>query len=421
MQQNNETASRYTIAMVLIVGLFLMWGIANSLNDVLVAQFRKAFELNDFQSGLVQSAFYIGYFSFSIPASLFMSRFGYRAAIILGLVLYAAGAFLFYPAAELQRYGFFLGALFVIASGLAFLETSANPLMTVLGPPESADRRLNFAQSFNPLGAITGAALGSHLIFSDVHYSPEQLQQLTQAQLEAYYRTEAHAVQLPYLLLGSLVLIWAVLVACAKFPPVEENRNSTDEQPSGFRALLKHKHFWYGVVAQFFYVGAQVGIWSYVIRYTQFNFPGTTEKAASHYLTASLVLFMIGRFVGTYLMKRYSAARLMAIFAFANVLLVGIAIFGSHTGLYALVGASFFMSIMFPTIFSLSLRGLGAATKAGSSFLVMAIVGGAALTAIMGQISVASSINTALCVPMVCFVVILAFSWNSRERSPLTR
>ena len=401
--------------MILIVGLFLMWGIANSLNDVLVAQFRKAFELDDFQSGLVQSAFYIGYFSFSIPASLFMSRFGYRAAIILGLVLYATGAFLFYPAAELQRYGFFLAALFVIASGLAFLETSANPLMTVLGPAESADRRLNFAQSFNPLGAITGAALGSHLIFSDVHYTPEQLHQLTQAQLEAYLRTEAHAVQFPYVLLGTLVLAWAVLVAFTKFPPIEESRDQKPTSAFGFRALSQHKHFWYGVVAQFFYVGAQVGIWSYIIRYTQFNFPGTTERSASHYLTASLVLFMIGRFVGTYLMKRYSAARLMAVFASANVALCAMAIFGSHVGLYALICASFFMSIMFPTIFSLSLRGLGDSTKAGSSFLVMAIVGGAALTAIMGRISVASSINMALIVPTICFVVILTFALNSRR------
>jgi FHS family L-fucose permease-like MFS transporter len=403
----------YRPAMVLIVGLFLMWGIANSLNDVLIAQFRKAFELNDFQSGLVQSAFYIGYFTFSIPASLFMSRFGYRAAIMLGLLLYAAGAFLFYPAAELQQYGYFLAALFVIASGLAFLETSANPLMTVLGPAESADRRLNFAQSFNPLGAITGATLGSHLIFSDVHYSPEQLHQLTQAQLDAYYRTEAHAVQLPYLLLGTLVLTWAVLVACAKFPPTEESPGASPRGGFGFKALSKHKHFWFGVVAQFFYVGAQVGIWSYVIRYTQFNFPGTTERSASHYLTASLILFMIGRFVGTYLMKRYSAARLMALFALVNVALCAIAISGSNIGLYALICASFFMSIMFPTIFSLSLRGLGDATKAGSSFLVMAIVGGAALTAIMGRISVASSINSALAVPTVCFVVILLFALNS--------
>jgi MFS transporter, FHS family, L-fucose permease len=415
MTTTDAQSKSYRSAMILIVGLFLMWGIANSLNDVLVAQFRKAFALDDFQSGLVQSAFYIGYFSFSIPASLFMSRFGYRAAIILGLILYAAGAFLFYPAAELQRYGYFLAALFVIASGLAFLETSANPLMTVLGPAESADRRLNFAQSFNPLGAITGAALGSHLIFSDVHYSPEQLQQLTQAQVEAYYRTEAHAVQFPYLLLGSLVLIWAILVACAKFPPTAEAREENAEGGFGFGALAKHKHFWYGVVAQFFYVGAQVGIWSYVIRYTQFNFPGTTERAASHYLTASLVLFMIGRFVGTYLMKKYPAARLMAFFALANILLCATAISGSQLGLYALIGASFFMSIMFPTIFSLSLRGLGSATKAGSSFLVMAIVGGAALTAIMGRISVASSINMALAVPTLCFVVIFAFAWNSRR------
>jgi FHS family L-fucose permease-like MFS transporter len=207
-----------------------------------------------------------------------------------------------------------------------------------------------------------------------------------------------------------------MLIARARFPAVDQPAGvAPGTRDAGFRALLPHRHFWFGVIAQFFYVGAQVGIWSYVIRYTQFNFPDTLERAASHYLTASLVLFMIGRFVGTYLMKRIAAARLMSIFAAANVLLCLIATQGAYIGLYALVCASFFMSIMFPTIFSLSLRRLGTATKAGSSFLVMAIVGGALLPALMGRISVSSSINLALVVPAVCFAVILTFAWNSRR------
>ena len=410
--------STYRAATVLIVGLFLMWGIANSLNDVLIAQFKKAFRLSDFESGLVQSAFYVGYFVFAIPASLFMRRYGYRAAVILGLGLYGTGAFLFYPAAEMLQYEYFLGALFVIASGLAFLETSANPLMTVMGAPEDADRRLNFAQSFNPLGTITGVVLGSHLIFSDVQLTPDYIATLSESELAAAYASEVKAVQLPYVLLGTVVVAWAIFVAFVRFPQVDEQveRTQHDSSVDSFRGLKRFPRFWFGVVAQFFYVGAQVGIWSYLIRYTQYNLPGTTEKAASHYLTISLVLFMIGRFAGTALMKRYSAATLMSVFAAAGVgLCLVAALAGGSLGLWALVVASFFMSIMFPTIFSLSLRGLGTHTKAGSSLIVMAIVGGAVLTAVMGRISDVSSINWALSVPAVCFAVVLSFALTMRQ------
>lgn len=414
--------SRYRAATVLIVGLFLMWGIANSLNDVLVAQFRKAFRLGDFESGLVQSAFYFGYFAFAIPASLFMRRYGYRAAVILGLLLYATGALLFYPAAEMLEYAYFLGALFVIASGLAFLETSANPLMTVMGPPEDADRRLNFAQSFNPLGTILGVALGSQLIFSDVQLTPEHLAGLTETEVDALHAAEARAVQLPYLCLGLFVLLWAALVWRVKFPEVDDRNGDANEYSvtGSFLALLPHGRFWFGVAAQFFYVGAQVGIWSYLIRYTLHNVPGTVEREAAHFLTLALVLFMIGRFSGTALMRRFSATGLMAIFAAAGMVLTAVAaIAGGRIGLGALVAVSFFMSIMFPTIFSSSLRGLGGLTKNGSSFLVMAIVGGALLTVAMGRISDATSINTAMWVPAVCFVVVLAFSvfmWRTEQR-----
>ncbi len=415
--------SRFRAATVLIVGLFLMWGIANSLNDVLIAQFRKAFRLGDFESGLVQSAFYVGYFVFAIPASLFMRRYGYRAAVILGLLLYGIGALLFYPAAEMVQYGYFLFALFVIASGLAFLETSANPLMTVMGPPEEADQRLNFAQSFNPLGAITGVVLGSHLIFSDVDLASEAVAALSQAELDALHAAEAQSVQMPYLALGLLVFFWAALVMLVKFPPVDVERDSNERTSvlGSFRALHRFPRFWFGVLAQFFYVGAQVGVWSYLIRYTQFNLPGTLEKGASQYLTVSLILFMAGRFIGTALMRRYAAAGLMALFAASGACLAAVAaVAGGTVGLYALVAVSFFMSIMFPTIFSLSLRGLGEHTKSGSSFLVMAIVGGALLTAVMGRISDATSINTAMSVPALCFCFILAFAlfaWRKDQRA----
>jgi MFS transporter, FHS family, L-fucose permease len=409
--------NRYLPALVLIVSLFFLWGVANNLNDILIAQFKKAFALSDFQSGLVQSAFYFGYFALAIPAALFMRRFGYKAAVVLGLLLYAVGALLFYPAAAVREYGFFLGALFVIASGLAFLETSANPLMTVLGPPEGAERRLNLAQAFNPLGAISGVLIGRFFILSGVEHTPESLAGLSAGELARFYETEAHAVQMPYLALGSFVLLWAVLVAIVKFPVVQEPAaERADHADSGFAGLFRHSHYLFGVVAQFFYVGAQVGVWSYLIRYAQHAVPGMGEKIAAEHLTYSLVAFMIGRFAGTALMSRIRPNVLMATFAACNVVLVLIAVFVDGTvGLWALVSTSFFMSIMFPTIFALSLKGLGARTKSGSSLLVMSIIGGAVLTAIMGRISDLSAINYAMLVPMLAFAVVGVFALSGRK------
>ena len=403
----------YLFATVLIVGLFFMWGVANSLNDVLIPQFRKAFQLDDFASSLVQSAFYFGYFCFAIPASLFMRRFGYRAAVLMGLGLYAAGALLFLPAAQASQYYAFLIALYVIASGLAFLETSANPLIAVMGPASSADQRLNFAQTFNPIGTMIGSYVGGMLIFSDVHYSPDQLQALTPEAFAAFRAAELHSVKLPYILIAAMVIAWAVLVACAKFPPVDRGRGTNGEAEGG---LVKFPRYWLGVLAQFAYVGAQVGVWSFLIRYTQHNFPGTLEKDALRWLPISFGIFFAGRLIGTLLMSRVNPAKLLGGFAAINVVLCLVAVaFGGHVGLTALIASSFFMSIMFPTIFSMSLRGLGVYTKSGSSFLVMAIIGGAVFTAAMGYISRESTINVAYVVPAVCFAIVFLFAWKSRR------
>jgi FHS family L-fucose permease-like MFS transporter len=402
----------YLFATILIIGLFFMWGVANSLNDVLIPQFRKAFQLDDFASSLVQSAFYFGYFCFAIPASLFMRRYGYRAAVLMGLSLYGAGALLFLPAAQASQYYGFLIALYVIASGLAFLETSANPLIAVMGPPGSTDQRLNFAQTFNPIGTMMGSYVGGMLIFSDVHYTPDQLQALTPEAFAAFRATELAAVKLPYILIAAMVLTWAALVAFAKFPPIDRG----SEAEGGFAGLGKFPRYWLGVVAQFAYVGAQVGVWSFLIRYTQHNFPGTLEKDALRWLPISFGIFFAGRFIGTLLMSRVNPAKLLASFAAINVALCVIAVFaGGHVGLTALIASSFFMSIMFPTIFSMSLRGLGVYTKSGSSFLVMAIIGGAVFTAAMGFISRESSINVAYLVPAVCFAIVFLFAWKSRQ------
>jgi FHS family L-fucose permease-like MFS transporter len=406
-------------ATILVVALFFFWGVSNSLNDVLIPQFRKTFTLGDFTSGLVQFATFIGYFTFAIPAALFMRRFGYRAAVVMGLVLFGTGALLFYPAAQLGEYHWFLGALFVVASGLSFLETSANPMIAVMGPPESADQRLNFAQAFNPLGTISGVFIGKTLILSDVSHSPEQLRAMDSVALEAWRVGELASVKLPYLGIACVVLFWALLVGLAKFPALAQRQPEESATSSGgFRGLSAFPRYWLGVFAQFAYVGAQVGVWSFLIRYTQFNFPGTTEKSAADFLFWTLVLFFAGRFVGTMLMSKFRPATLLTTFAAVDVVLCAIAATtGGDIGLYALIATSFFMSIQFPTIFTMSLRGLGEYTKSGSSFLVMAIVGGAFIPLVMGGVSDATTINLAMLVPAVCFGVVLWFGWTTRGAS----
>ena len=395
--------------MMLIVGLFFLWGLANNLNDVLIAHFRHVFQLSDLQSGLVQSAFYLGYFCFALPAAYAAERFGYKAAVIAGLLLFAAGALLFWPASLQPSYPFFLVALFVIASGLAFLETAANPLVMVLGPPESADRRLNLAQAFNPLGSITGVGLGAALLLSDA---------------TAFAIPDASAVRLPYLAIAAVVLAWAVLLIVT---PLPHAATRTDRKPddagilSGVGTLLRRPRYVAGIVAQFFYVGAQVGIWSYLIRYVAAELPGFGTQRAAWLLTASLVLFMAGRFVGAALLARIDGARLMMVFGAINTVLAIIAaVIGGPVGVSALVASSFFMSIMYPTIFALSLRGLGPLTKPGASLIVMAIIGGAVLTAVMGFVSDASgAIRLAMLVPAICFVVVTLFA--RLHRADVTR
>ena len=403
-------------ATVLVVALFAFWGMSNSLNDVLIPQFRKTFLLGDFASSFVQFATFIGYFLFAIPASLFMRRFGYRAAVVMGLVLFGSGALLFWPAAQFGEYHFFLGALFVVASGLSFLETSANPMIAAMGPPESADQRLNFAQMFNPLGTIVGVLVGKELILSKHTLTSAQIEGMEPAARAAWQASELAAVKLPYMGIACVVLLWALLVGITRFPPLATRSAAEDGDAAGFSGLSKYPRYWFGVLAQFAYVGAQVGVWSFVIRYTQFNTPGTAEKVAANNLLITLTLFFAGRFVGTLLMSKFRPAMLLALFSVADVLLcVLAALAGGDAGLYALMLTSFFMSIQFPTIFTMSLRGLGIYTKSGSSFLVMAIIGGAVFTAAMGFISRETSINTAYVVPALCFAIVFLFAWKSRQ------
>jgi FHS family L-fucose permease-like MFS transporter len=410
------TDSRSLWALVLIFSLFFLWGGANNLNDILIKQFKKAFELSDFQAGLVQSAFYAGYFVLAIPASFCTRRFGYKATVLIGLGLYAVGAFMFYPASMVRTYGLFLVALFVIASGLAFLETSANPLVTVLGPAEGAARRLNLAQSFNPLGSITGVLIGQQFIFSGVEVTSDQLAHMTATARTAYYASQSAAVKAPYLVIGSVVLVWALLIALVRLPAAAD-RTSSSNDGGNIRHLVRNSNFVLAVIAQYFYVGAQVGVWSYLIRYAQQTMPHVTEQHAADFLAVSLVLFMLGRFAGTALMRYFAPVKLLAVFAAIALSLATIALWApGPVGVDALIAASFFMSVMFPTIFALGLRGLGDdERKLASSFLVMAVIGGATLTVVMGAISDVAGIHRAMGVPMLCFAVVLGFAVRAQR------
>lgn len=397
----------------LVAGLFFLWGVPNNLNDVLIRQFMTSFAITRFQAGLVQSAFYMGYFLLATPAALLMRRFGYKMGFVTGLLLFGTGAFLFWPAALLDRYSFFLFALFVIASGLSFLETASNPFAAQMGDPESAARRLNFAQAFNPLGAICGVLIGTIFIFSGIELNPQQVAHLQVLHTyQAYLRYETMRVVTPYLVLGAIAFFWAFLIARTRFPTIANEHEGAQENHGSFQELLRYPHFLFAIVAQFLYVGAQVGTWSYFIQYVE-NSTHEPEKIAGYLLTGTLVAFGVGRFVSASLMRYFAPHRLMGIYGLTNIALLAIGIeFPGWVGLGAIFATSFFMSVMYPTIFALGIRGLGRNTKIGGSFIVMGIVGGAVLTPAMGLISeVSQSIAIAYVIPLLAYVGVALYSF----------
>lgn len=409
-----------TLPFVLVTSLFFLWGIPNNLNDILIKQFMTSFQITRLQAGLVQSAFYLGYFCLAMPAAFLMRRFGYKAGLVTGLFLFGSGAFLFWPAAIVGSYGFFLFALFVIASGLSFLETGSNTFIAVLGDPRSSEQRLNLSQSFNPLGSITGALIGTIFIFSGIELSTQQIGALkAQGTLAGYLRSETLRVVRPYIILGVVVWVMAILILRTKFPQIKEEAETKDARDKGkLSDLLHYPHFLQGVSAQFFYVGAQVGTWSFLIQYIQ-DYTHQPEKIAGYLLTGSLVAFGIGRFVATYLMKFFRPNRLMGVYGIINIALVAIGVlFPGWVGVGAMFLTSFFMSLMFPTIYALGIKGLGANTKLGGSFIVMAIVGGAAAPPAMGLLyELWHSMAIAMIVPLICYAVVTHYAYyGSRMR-----
>lgn len=400
----------FRIGFALVVSLFFLWAIANNLNDVLIRQFQKAMSLDRAEAGLIQFVFYIGYFVVALPAGMLIRRFGYRAGILTGLALYAIGALLFWPAAEVRQYVAFLTALFILAAGAACLETAANPYVIAFGEPDRAPQRLNLAQAFNGVGAVLAPTIGGRFIFSGVELTPEALNALSPEQLNAFHASEASMVQVPYLVLAGVVVLVAVAISLA---PLPKTRVETETHKTGaWGRLLRNKILIAAVVAQFFYVAAQVCVWSYFIDFTKYATPWVTEKHAATLLSASLALFMIGRFSGAALMAKVSATRLLLICSAAAVALVGAAALLTGTAaVAALVATGLVMSIMFPTIFALGVRDLGEDQSLGGSLMIMSIVGGALLPPFMGWISHGDGgLRLSLMVPLVAFAVVGFFA-----------
>lgn len=400
---------------ILVTSLFFFWGFVHNLDPILIPHLRKAFNLSDLQSSLIDSSVFIAYFVMALPAGYIMRKYGYKSGIMIGLVLFGVGSILFVPAANSLQYIYFLGALFVIACGLTFLETAANPYVTILGPAETATKRLNFSQSFNGLAAFIAPTVIGPMILSGKNLSKVEIDAMAPAQLHAYLLEEAASVKMPYLILGLIILTVAVIFYFTNMPDVKDEDVEGSEGAS-FGGALKSMKLRWGILAQFFYVGAQVCVGSFFIKMATTT-AGLEEASAAKYLGFFGLAFMLGRFAGTFLMQYIEPRKLLITYAIINILLSLLAITG--TGMivvYTLIAMAFFMSIMFPTIFSMGIDGLGHNTKIGSSLIVMAIVGGALLPPVLGLISdITGNIQYGYTVPLTCFSVILLFAFNGHK------
>jgi FHS family L-fucose permease-like MFS transporter len=409
------------IPFALLILCFIAWGVAQDLTAPMVAAFKGIFTMSTLQASLVQFAYFGAYFLLALPAAFINQRFGYKVGVLAGLGLAALGAFLFYPASLVMTYGFFLAALFVMAAGLSILETSANPFVIAMGPEDNATKRLNLAQAFNPLGTNLGVLLAVLLIYP--HLNPataEQREAMPPEWLVEIQRAELNAVMGPYLGLAvALALIW-VAIALRKTPTSHETVVSDTHMNFGATAgrLFRNRGYSFGVAAQFFNVAAQVCVWTYIILYVDEVVPGGDKIMGGFFLQASLIVFFIARFVMVWLMNYVRATKLLAILAAAAVLLCLYAAFvPGVSGAWAIVAVSFCLSLMFPTIYGVSLRGLGPDTKFGAAFLVMAIVGGAIMPAVMGAVTDATNAAIAFIVPAVCFAFVGAYGLYDLSRS----
>ena len=417
----SQSRNAFLFAFILVTSLFFLWAFLHNTNPILIPHLKKACQLSDTQSSFIDLAVYFGYFLIAIPAGLVMHKYGYKRGIIIGLCLYAAGALLFIPSASARSYTLFLAALFILAAGATFLETVANPYISILGPKETSEQRLNFAQSFNGVGAFVAPIIGGKFILSGVEHTKEELNQMAaNGTLDAYLQSEADTVKIPYLIIAAVVIIVTIGFLFTKLPEIKES-DSADAHTGFSLRVLRHSHVKWAVIAQFFYVGAQVGVGSFFIRFSKQVMDLPEKQAAYWWGYIAMVGFMAGRFAGTFLMKYIRPQKLLLIYALINILLLVLALNTSgKIAVYAVMAVPFFMSIMFPTIFALGIKELGEETKMASSLLVMSIVGGALAPVLMGGISdMTGSMQKAYIIPLLCFIAVAWFGWKGFKIKPI--
>lgn len=410
MKKNN-------LALGLIFCLFFLWAISSNLLPTMIRQLMKTCELNTFEASFTESAYWLAYFICPIPIAIFMRRFSYRVGIITGLFIAACGGLLFFPAAQVKSYGVYLCIFFVIATGMCFLETAANPYVTVLGDAETAPRRLNLAQSFNGLGAFISAMFLSKLVLSGQNYTRNTIPVDYPGGWEGYIQMETDSMKLPYLILALVLIAVAVMLIVVKLPKVGDEENDEVKEKLIDFSTLKRPHLRWGVIAQFFYNGGQTAINSLFLVYCC-TYTGIDEETATTFFGLYMLAFLVGRWVGTMIMARVEPTKMLTFYALANVILcIIIMVFGGHVGIYAMLAVSFFMSIIYPTQFSLALNDLGDQTKSGSAFLVMAIVGNACVPQFTAYIMHRNETfyQVAYIVPLICFAVCAYYGYNYKR------
>lgn len=420
MKKAPLVAKDILVPFILITSLFALWGFANDITNPMVSAFKKVLELNNKQASWVQAAFYGGYFTMALPAAIFIKKYSYKKGIIVGLGLYALGALLFYPAAQFEAFGFFLAALYILTFGLAFLETTANPYVLSMGAEETATQRLNLAQAFNPIGALSGLFVAQAFILGALQSDDVNYASLSEKAKGTIRTSDLMVIRDPYVALGLFVLVMLVIIALIKMPEKSEAGNALNIS-SSIKRIFKIKRFREGVIAQMFYVGAQIMCWTYIYQYAETL--GIDNQSAVNYAITALIVFLIGRWVCTWLLRYFNSGKLLMYLAIAAVILIlGTIFIQGMLGLYCLVGVSFCMSLMFPTIYGIALKGLGDDAKFASAFLVMAIVGGAFMPFLQGMILDLGGIgyadtlilgvpevNFSFILPLICFIVVAIY------------
>lgn len=404
---------------VLVTSCFALWGFANDITNPMVKAFSRILMMSNFEGSLVQFAFYGGYFAMAFPAAMFIKKYSYKAGIMVGLTLYALGAFMFYPASNIMLFWPFLLAYFIMTCGLSFLETSANPYILSMGPEETATQRLNFAQSFNPMGSLAGMFVAQQFILAKLNpASSAERAAMPAQQLFDVTKTDLAAISFPYLAIAFVILVVLIIIAAKKMPGNQDKSSSVGISEI-IKRLLKDKKYYEGVITQFFYVGAQIMVWTFIIHYATFEL-GMSEATAQAYNIAAMIIFVASRFICTFLLKYIHPGRLLMILAVGGILLTTGTIFiQGMPGLYCLVGVSACMSLMFPTIYGIALRGLGEDAKIGAAGLIMAILGGSVMPPLQGAVIDLNTIfsypavRISFFLPLICFVVIAIFGYRT--------